>query len=209
MNSFEQALGRYLSSEQLEKIRSVKVGIAGAGGLGSNCAVALVRTGFRHIKIVDFDVVDYTNLNRQFYFLGQAGRSKVEALKENLISINPAADIELKSTKIEADNAAQLFADCDVVVEAFDRAEYKKLIVETYLSSCKLLVAASGLAGWGDSDRIKVHRIKDNFYMVGDLTTGISPDTPPLAPCVFIAAAKQADVVLSYVLGTLHRPPYL
>ena len=98
---------------------------------------------------------------------------------------------------------AELFADCDVVVEAFDRAEYKKLIVETYLGSGKLLVAASGLAGWGDSDRIKVHRIKDNFYLIGDLATGIGPDTPPLAPCVFIAAAKQADVVLSYALGTL------
>ena len=53
----------------------MKVGIAGAGGLGSNCAAALVRTGFRHIKIADFDVVDYSNLNRQFYFLQQAGRS--------------------------------------------------------------------------------------------------------------------------------------
>ena len=181
----------------------MRVGIAGAGGLGSNCAAALVRTGFRHIKIADFDVVDCSNLNRQFYFLEQAGRTKVEALRENLTLINPAVDIEIIPIKLEADNAAEIFADCDVVVEAFDRAEYKKLIVETYLGSGKLLVAASGLAGWGDSDRIKVHRIKDNFYIIGDLSTGIGPDTPPLAPCVFIAAAKQADVVLSYALGTL------
>ncbi|MHB1455369.1 MAG: sulfur carrier protein ThiS adenylyltransferase ThiF [Armatimonadota bacterium] len=203
MNEFEQALNRYLSVEQLERIRSVKVGIAGAGGLGSNCAAALVRTGFRHIKIADFDVVDYSNLNRQFYFVKQVGQSKVEALKENLISINPAVDIEIIPVKLEADNVAEHFADCDVVVEAFDRAEYKKLIVETFIGSSKLLVAASGLAGWGNSDRIKVHRIKENFYLIGDLVTGVGPDVPPLAPCVFIAAAKQADVVLSYALGTL------
>jgi len=126
VNGFEQALGRYLNPEQLEKIRSIKVGIAGAGGLGSNCAAALVRTGFCRIKIADFDVVDCSNLNRQFYFLGHAGRSKVEALRENLCLINPAADIEAVEVKLEADNAAELFADCDVVVEAFDRAEYKK-----------------------------------------------------------------------------------
>ncbi|MCL5105400.1 MAG: sulfur carrier protein ThiS adenylyltransferase ThiF [Armatimonadetes bacterium] len=203
MNEFEQALSRYLNQEQLDRIRSVKVGIAGAGGLGSNCATALVRTGFRNIRIADFDVVDHSNLNRQFYFMHQAGRTKVEALRENLVLINPAANIEIASVKLEADNVAELFADCDVVVEAFDRAEYKKLIVETYLGSGKLLVAASGLAGWGNSDRIKVHRVKDNFYLIGDLATGIGPDTPPLAPCVFIAAAKQADVVLSYALGTL------
>ncbi|MFA6665048.1 MAG: sulfur carrier protein ThiS adenylyltransferase ThiF [Armatimonadota bacterium] len=200
MNQFEQALGRYLSRDQLKKIRAVKVGIAGAGGLGSNCAAALVRTGFRHIKIADFDTVDCSNLNRQFYFLRQAGRTKVEALRENLACINPAADIEILPVRMEAKNAAGLFADCHVVVEALDRAEYKKLIVEAYLPSNKLLVAASGLAGWGDSDRIKVHKVKDNFYIIGDLSTGTGPGAPPLAPCVLIAAAKQADVVLSCTL---------
>lgn len=205
MNEFEQALGRYLNQEQLDRIRSVRVGIAGAGGLGSNCAVALVRTGFRNIKIVDFDVVDFSNLNRQFYFTNQAGQSKVEALKENLNLINPAAQIETAHLKLDDNNIADIFANCDVVVEAFDRPEYKKLIVETYMGSSKLLVAASGLAGWGESDRIKVHRIKDNFYLIGDLSTGIGSGTPPLAPCVFIAAAKQADVVLSHTLDTLER----
>lgn len=203
MNEFERALERYLSVEQLDRIRSVKVGIAGAGGLGSNCALALVRTGFRQIKIADFDIVDYSNLNRQFYFFGQVGRSKVDALRDNLMLTNPAAEIESVQMSLEEGNVGELFGDCDVVVEALDRAEYKKLIVEKFLGSGKLLVSASGLAGWGNSDRIKIHCIKDNFYMIGDLSTAIGPETPPLAPCVLIAAAKQADVVLSYALGTL------
>lgn len=203
MNTFEQALVRYISPEKLERIQQVKVGIAGAGGLGSNCATALVRTGFRNLRIIDFDVIEGSNLNRQFYFSGQVGRLKVETLRENLALINPAVNIEALALRVEAGNVAGLFADCDVVVEAFDRAEYKKLLVEAYIGSGKLLVAASGLAGWGNSDRIKTHRIKDNFYLIGDLETGIAPDRPPLAPCVAIAAAKQADVIVNYVLGPM------
>ena len=65
----------------------MRIGIAGAGGLGSNVAVNLVRTGVKKLKIVDFDVVDESNLNRQFYFMDQVGRPKVEALRENLLRI--------------------------------------------------------------------------------------------------------------------------
>lgn len=201
MNQFEQALERYLTPVQLGKIRAVKVGIAGAGGLGSNCAHMLIRTGFRCFRIIDFDILDYSNLNRQFYFADQVGTAKVQQLKENLLRINPDAGIEIGSEKITVENAARIFADCDVVVEAFDRPEYKKMIVETYLPTGKFIVAASGLAGWGNSDRIKVHKIKDNFYIVGDLETAIGPGCPPLAPCVHIAAAKQADLILTNIIG--------
>ena len=201
MNPFEIALERYLKPVQLETIRKVKIGIAGAGGLGSNCAHMLVRTGFRRFRIIDFDNLDYSNLNRQFYFTDQVGQPKALKLKENLIRINSDVDIEAVFSKIEEENVAQVFADCDIVVEAFDRPEYKKLIVETYMDTNKFLVAASGLAGWGDSDRIRVHKVKENFYLVGDLTTAVGQDNPPLAPCVHIAAAKQADLVLTWVMG--------
>ena len=201
MNGFEQALERYLSPGQLAGIRAARIGIAGAGGLGSNCAHMLVRTGFKHLRIIDFDVLDYSNLNRQFYFFDQIGTSKVQQLKENLLCINPDANIEAINEKITTENVAGIFADCDIVVEAFDRPEYKRLIVETYLPTGKFMVAASGLAGWGDSDRIKVNKIKDNFYIVGDLETAVGQDCPPLAPCVHIAAAKQADLILTSVIG--------
>ena len=202
-NDFEQALLRYLRPEQLAAVRRFKVGIAGAGGLGSNCAAALVRCGFRRLKIADFDVVEASNLNRQFFFRHQIGCAKLAALADNLAAINPAVELELLPGKADAGNVAALFADCDAVVEAFDRPEYKKLVVEAYLGTGKLLVAASGLAGWGDSDRIAVRRVRDDFYLVGDLATGIGPDRPPLAPCVAIAAAKQADIVLAHVLGPM------
>ena len=59
------------------------IGIGGAGGLGSNVAVNLVRSGITDIKIADFDVIEQSNLNRQFYFRDQIGQNKVNALYEN------------------------------------------------------------------------------------------------------------------------------
>lgn len=204
MNEFEKALYRYLTPEQACKIQQSKIGIAGAGGLGSNCAQMLVRCGFKWIKIIDFDILDYSNLNRQFYFLPQVGQHKVFALRDTLRQINPDIELECLTVKLEAENMANAFSDCHVVIEAFDRPEYKRKLVEAYMTrSDKLLVSVSGLAGWGNSDRIQVHRIKKNFYMVGDLTSAVGPDCPPMAPCVMIAAAKQADLVLHYVLGPM------
>lgn len=203
MNDFEAALGKYFSADQIKKIQSKKIGIGGAGGLGSNCAQMLVRSGFKYFRIADFDVIDYSNLNRQFYFYGQVGRAKVAALQENLTQINHEVEIEIVKGQITPDNVATIFNDCDIVVEAFDKAVYKKLIVETYLKSGKFLVSASGLAGWGNSERIKTHKIKENFYLIGDLETEAGPNCPPLAPCVHIAAAKQADAILQYVLGSM------
>ncbi len=200
MNSFEQALAKTLGAENLAKIQKVKAGIAGAGGLGSNCALYLVRCGFKRFRIVDFDVVDYSNLNRQFYFINQVGRRKVDALKENLLSVNPDLEIESLPERIVQDAIQELFSDCDAVVEALDCPESKRMVVEAYMNSGKLLVAASGLAGWGGSDDIQIKQIKAGFYLVGDLVSGVAPDRPALAPRVNVAAAKQADVILSYFL---------
>lgn len=202
MNGFEKTMAGILGKENLAKIQRVKVGIAGAGGLGSNCAQFLVRSGFKKLRIVDFDVVEAGNLNRQFYFASQVGLRKVDALKENLLMINPGLEIEAIAEKIEQETAKELFACCDAVVEAVDSAACKRMIVEAYMNSGKLLVAASGLAGWGRTDGIKTHRIKDQFYLVGDLVSEAGPGCPALAPGVSVAAAKQADAVLSYFLET-------
>ena len=66
----------------------MRIGIAGAGGIGSNVAMLLVRAGFTKFTIVDFDYLEQSNLNRQFYFEDQLGKSKVESLKINLERIS-------------------------------------------------------------------------------------------------------------------------
>lgn len=200
MNHFEEALIGYFGEPGLRKIQSTVVGIAGLGGLGSNCSACLVRSGFRKFILADFDKVEYSNLNRQFYFLDQVGLNKTDCLKANLLRINPDLEITLMAQKISASNAASVFADCDVVVEAFDKAEYKCFMAEVFLASGKLFVSASGLAGWGNSDALRIKKIKDNCFLIGDSCSEAAGSLPPCAPRVSIAAAKEADVILSWVL---------
>ncbi|ABO48625.1 thiamine biosynthesis protein ThiF [Desulforamulus reducens MI-1] len=200
MNNFERALAVTLGEGSLAKIQKIKVGIAGAGGLGSNCAQFLVRSGFKYFKIVDYDKVDHSNLNRQFYFKNQVGLFKVDALYYNLLKINPAVAIETIKEKIDQTNVQTLFQDCDVVIEAVDGPEDKRLLVEAYLNRGKLLVAVSGMAGWGNTEAIRVRQVTEDFFLVGDRVSEVSPANPPLAPGVVVAAAKQADIVLQHVL---------
>ena len=201
MNRVEQGMAAYLGFDRLAFLQQVRIGIGGAGGLGSNCAMHLVRSGFRKFVLVDFDRVDFSNLNRQHFFESQVGQFKVEALAENMRRVNPDAEIETQVMKVEGVHAHNLFAGCDAVVEAFDLAEAKKLLVEALLPTGKLLVSASGIGGCGDADTLVTRRIRENFYLVGDGTTECTLDTPPLSPRVGVAAAKQADVVLAHFLN--------
>jgi sulfur carrier protein ThiS adenylyltransferase len=205
MNEFEKGIEKYIGIDALSRIRSVHVGIAGAGGLGSNCAFNLVRSGFRKFTIVDFDHVEYSNLNRQFFFARQVGKSKVEMLKENLLAINPDIELEVIHDRVDEDNIEDFFYQCDVVVEAFDQPESKKMIVEKYMQSEKLLVAASGIGGWGDFDGIIVKKVRDTFFIVGDNVSEVSKTCPPLSPGVNVAAAKQADIVFTYIMSEYKR----
>ncbi len=201
MNRTEQGIAKYLGEDCLQYLQAVRIGIAGAGGLGSNCAMHLVRSGFKQFVIADFDAIEESNLNRQFYFMNQLGRSKVEALCDNLRSINPDLDITAHVTSISHDNVHELFDGCDVIIEAFDDAAAKKTLVETFLPTGKLLVTASGMGGVSNTDEIKTRKVRDNFYIVGDMKTECNAETPPFSPRVAICAAKQADIVLSHYLN--------
>jgi len=146
------------------RLSRFKVGIAGAGGLGSNCAAALVRSGIGTIVITDFDIVEERNLNRQFFFHDQIGRKKVEALMENLELIGAKTQIVAHDLKLSVDNIAPIFSGCDVIVEAFDKAEMKEMLIETvsrHLPGVPLIIG-SGLAGWGGNNTINSRKV-DNI----------------------------------------------
>jgi sulfur carrier protein ThiS adenylyltransferase len=199
-DEFRKDIAGKIGRAGLEKVLKTRIGIAGAGGLGSNCAMNLVRVGFQKFTIADFDMVAASNLDRQFYFSDQVGLKKTEALKANLLRIDPEIDIRVISKKIGPENINEIFGDSDVVVECFDKAEYKSMLVSALLESGKFIVTASGLGGIGSSDDIRVHRIKDNLVVIGDLKSDIEK-APALSPRVNIAAAKQADVVLEHILN--------
>lgn len=184
------------------KLKKNTVSIAGCGGLGSNIAVALARVGIGKLIIADFDKIEESNLNRQYFFIDQIGECKASALKNNISRINPDVIVNEHVVNLTPEEIKELFTDCDVIVEAFDKAEMKEMIAETVLTEfpTKPLVCGVGLAGWGGNELIKVER-HDNLYIVGDHISETSEDDPPIAPRVGIVANMMANVVLELLLG--------
>lgn len=200
MKNFYAALLKHMSEEQIEKVQRTKIGIAGCGGLGSNIANVLVRSGFGDIEIIDHDVIEPSNLNRQNYFLDEIGFSKVEMTAKRLIGINPDIYIIAKKLFLDKNNIAEQFKDRDIIFEAFDSAESKKLFLETFGNSGKLLIMGSGMAGISNEKPIAVRKIRDNIYIVGDEEADITKGLPPLAPRVIACAAMMASVALERAL---------
>ena len=190
----------YLTPKERAVLESARIGIAGAGGLGSNCAMHLVRAGVTHLTVVDFDVVNESNLNRQFFFRDQIGQKKVEALKENLLRIEPDVDIKAVDLRLATASTRSVFADCAIVVEAFDVVDAKAMILAALVGSGKKLVTASGLAGWGHSNAMKVRKM-GSIVAIGDGETSVGKGVAPVSPRVGIAAAMEANAVVSLLLG--------
>ncbi|NTW31653.1 MAG: sulfur carrier protein ThiS adenylyltransferase ThiF [Bacteroidetes bacterium] len=184
-------------------LKSKSVGVAGCGGLGSNCAVALARVGIGKLVIADFDIIVESNLNRQYFFVDQLGQKKAYALRENINRINPSVKVEAHDIKLKSNDIINLYKDCDIIVEAFDLAEMKMMIIETVLSKMpdKIIISGIGLAGWGDFNSLKIRQI-GNLYICGDESKEVSEEIPPLAPRVGIVANMQANVILEILLNS-------
>jgi len=186
------------------KLRKAVVGIAGCGGLGSTVAAALVRIGVKKLIIVDFDKVEISNLNRQFFFVDDIGRPKVDALCDNLKRINPFVEIEKKFLKINKDNLFEIFEEADVIVEAFDEASEKTMIIDTFLEKDefkgKYLVCASGMAGFESSNTIQTKKFGERVFIAGDFCSK-SCEKGVMANRVWIAAAHQANMVVRIIAG--------
>lgn len=188
---------------RIQKIlKHYKVGIAGCGGTGSNCAVALARVGIGELVIVDFDVVEKSNLNRQYFFYDQIGIPKSVALKENIYRINPFVKVQSHIKFLDANAVKELFFNCDVIVEAFDKPGMKQMIIETVLVDMpsKYIVSGNGMAGWGNSHDIKPFYF-DKLIICGDMQRAVDEENPPLAPRVGIVSQMMANEIISILLN--------
>ena len=185
-----------------EKLQKAEVAIAGLGGLGSHIAVSLVRAGIGHLYLVDFDKVEISNLNRQYYRDCHIGRYKTEALEEELKEINPWVDIKINTVRVTEKNAPEIFGKYSVVCEAFDRPEAKAMLVNTLLPQfpSMKIIGASGMAGYQDANLIETKRVMNRFYLCGDRQNGIETGACLMAPRVMICAGHQANKVLELLL---------
>lgn len=188
-------------NEIKEVLETKKVGIAGCGGIGSNCAVALARVGVGNLVIADFDVIELSNLNRQYFFHDQIGLPKATCLKQNILRVNPQVQVEEHIIKLQSQDIIDLFSDCDVIIEAFDKVDMKKMIIQTILIQMptKYLISGNGMAGWGNSDSIKPF-YSDQLILCGDMMSEASVNNPPIAPRVGIVSNMMANEALSILL---------
>lgn len=193
-----------LSPEVVHTLASSRVGVAGSGGLGSNCALALARAGVGALTLMDMDEVETSNLNRQAFTHDQVGLRKVDALAANIAAAAPACRVRTHHLRYQEGMAAQLFGDCQVVVEAFDAPEAKVTLLEDVLSALPevWLVAGSGIAGIGGNELIRTQRL-GRLFVVGDGQTAAAPGVALLAPRVVAVAALQANQALACLLGDL------
>ena len=185
-----------------KKLKKTRVCILGLGGLGSNVAVLLARSGIGYLKLVDFDIVEASNLNRQQYRISHIGIKKTEAMKNIIREINPFVEVEILDIKVDRENIYSIVRDIKIVVEAFDRAETKAMTLEELLTNKnKIVVSASGMAGLGSANEIVTRKIKDNFYLIGDNYSDYEEYSGIMSTRVMLCAAHQANIVLRLILG--------
>ena len=197
------ALEKKQGSVATAKLQAAVVAVCGLGGLGSNIAISLARSGIGKLILIDFDTVDITNLHRQQYKSSQVGLSKAEALLENLKEVAPYVQYEVYNEKVTAENAVRLLEDADIVCEAFDRADAKSMLVDVVLEQLpqKTLVAASGMAGFDSGNAIRTRKLTERFYLCGDGKSDVDQGIGLSAPRVMLCAAHQALTVIRLILG--------
>lgn len=185
-----------------ERMKEAIVGVAGLGGLGSAVAIALARMGIGTLIIVDHDVVEPSNLNRQQYYVEHLGMAKTQAIKKILADINPYVKVITHDVKLDRRNIPEVFSLADVVVECFDRADAKVMILETVSESLSdtYIIGASGLAGFGNSNMIRTRRLGEKIFLVGDMESAAEPGRGLMAPRVGVAAHHQANLVVSLLM---------
>lgn len=185
------------------KVKQGSVAVAGLGGLGSNIAVMLARTGVGRLLLVDFDTVEPSNLNRQNYSIRHLGMNKTDALRMQIEEINPFISMETRNARVSSENVEEIFSGYDILCEAFDRPEAKSDLVNTALLKLPgaRIVAASGMAGYGSSNAIKTVKSMGRLYVCGDFESEAGPGSGLMPPRVQICAGHQANMILRLLLG--------
>ncbi len=201
MNEIEMIFERNVPGTRDILLRKT-VAIAGCGGLGSNVAVALVRGGIGKLIIADFDRVEVSNLNRQYFFMSDIGKKKTDALSAHLRAINPDVELDPHFIELTPGNVCELFKGADLLIEAFDKAESKAWLIESWCTHFprKPIICASGLSGYGNTLTLTVRR-SGNIVMCGDFETDMSMGLT--SSRVAIAANMQANEAIDILVKDL------
>jgi molybdopterin/thiamine biosynthesis adenylyltransferase/rhodanese-related sulfurtransferase len=182
--------------EGQQKLKAARVLCIGAGGLGSPLALYLAAAGVGTLGIVDFDVVDYTNLQRQIiHTTADVGRKKLDSAAETLKAINPFVDVQKFETRLSSANAIDLFRQFDIVADGTDNFPTRYLVNDACVLTGKPNVYGSIFRFEGQASVFATEE--------GPCYRCLYPEPPPpgLVPSCAEVGVIQATEVIKLILG--------
>lgn len=159
-------LKKLLSDEDIDKIKNTTVLIIGLGGVGGHALESVVRMGINNIILVDNDVVDITNLNRQLLSLNSnVGEKKVEVAKKRILDINNNCNVVTIDKFIDKDNYLELFKyNIDYVIDACDTVSTKILLINECLNRNIKIISSMGTGNKFHPELLKITELKKTSY---------------------------------------------
>ena len=146
-----------LVGNKIEDIKNKKILVVGVGGVGSYTVESLVRCGIGSITIIDNDIIDITNLNRQLMTTtDNVGESKVEVLKNRIFSINPECSVNAINAFLDENNIDSIVNDYDYVVDACDTVKTKVSLIKTCNKKNIKLISAMGTGNKMDPSKLEI-----------------------------------------------------
>ncbi len=227
----ENELSRFSSlvgNQALEILKTKKVLVVGLGGVGGYVVEGLVRSGISNLTIVDGDVIDSTNMNRQIIaFSDTVGLEKATVMRKHCLSIFPSLTIDSKVLFLDKDNLELVFdKEYDYVIDACDTLSTKKLLIDQCMKLKVPLLSCMGTARKLDSSKLTICDIKKTSYdplareirhymkknypkeklmVLSSFETPIKNHSPELASCIFVPASAGLLIARYVVLNFLDK----
>lgn len=193
-----------IGDEGIERLKEATVLVAGCGALGSMAAMQLAASGVGHLRIVDFDTIDLSNLQRQFFFkTEETGQSKASILSKRISELNPDVRVEVCKDILNKENALSLMSGCDFIVEATDNQTSMSIIdaaCDEAGINC-VLAGVSGFTGQVMTCLPGLRRYSDIFP--ANEEPGVLPCslTGVVGPAAAVAASVEAAEAIKSLVG--------
>jgi adenylyltransferase/sulfurtransferase len=199
-----QIVMRNFGEEGQLKVKSAKVCVMGLGGLGSVSSFQLAGIGIGHLRILDRDVVDITNLQRQLiYDVNSLGYPKVEVAAKKLQSLNPEVKVEAIAASVNEANAEAYVKGMDVVVDAFDRFSSRFAVNKACVNLKIPYVFGGAIETYGNATTIipgKTPCLECLFHNADDSITPTCEQVGVIPPIINIIASVQVSETLRLIL---------
>ncbi len=184
-----------------EELKNAKVFIAGAGGLGSLSAYYMAAVGIGCLKIVDRDIVSLSNLNRQIlHQTGDVGRPKTASAMEKLRALNPCCHIEAVQKKIREETVMELIGDCQLILDATDNIETRKVLNKAHISK-RIPFVHGGINGLNGMVTTFVPNETPCFECLFPQKTSRKHKVGALGPMAGLIASIQSLEAVKVILG--------